>query len=296
MRNVEKKIIAVSFFILAIVVVWAVVVNISKDKTSSTAKTKIIKSVDYVNNTKEDASSSSKDHKSGTMKKADEGIPIIMYHSISNFTASSSFAAIRITKDNFTAEMKYLKDNSFHTLTMDEAYDYIVNNKEIPKKSVMITFDDGYEDNYTEAYPILKSYGFKATVFVVTSVINSDPGYLTSAQLREMSSNGIDIESETTKDMKLTALSNDQRISALKDSKTNLETILGKKVEGISYPMGIYDDNTVLEAKDAGYKLGFTRDGKWAYKNNGQFKLSRIYIDPSYTENQFENKINSSNQ
>lgn len=295
MRNVEKKIIAVSFFILSVVIVWAIMVNINKDRTSYTSKTKIIKSVDYGNNTNEDSTKSSIKDNKGSMKKAGGSVPVIMYHSVSNANASSSFASIRMTKSNFKNEMQYLKDNSYHTLTMDELYDYIVNNKEIPEKSVMITFDDGYEDNYTDVYPILKEYGFKATIFVITSVINSDPGYLTSAQLKEMSSNGIEIESETTKDMKLEELTSTQQESALEDSKTKLETILGKKVEYVSYPMGSCDDNTVVEAKNTGYKLGFTRDGKWANKNNGQFKLSRMYIDPSYNQQQFENKINNNN-
>ncbi|MCJ7691048.1 MAG: polysaccharide deacetylase family protein, partial [Clostridiaceae bacterium] len=93
------------------------------------------------------------------VKHNDKGIPVLMYHAIGYEKGNTA----RVPKENFKEQMKYLKDNGYVTLTLDEAYDFFSNNKPIPEKSVVLTFDDGYVDNYVEALPILKEFGFKAT-------------------------------------------------------------------------------------------------------------------------------------
>lgn len=97
----------------------------------------------------------------------------------------------------FKTQMKYIKDNGYTTLTPKQLYNFFVENKPIPKKSVVITFDDGYLDNYKYAYPILKEFNLKATIFVIASNIDKDNRCMTSKQLKELQNNGIDIESHT---------------------------------------------------------------------------------------------------
>ena len=120
-------------------------------------------------------------------------IPILMYHSISYEKGNT----VRVPKENFKEQMKYLKDNNYTTLNLDELYIYMKTGKIIPKKPIVITFDDGYKDNYTNAYPILKEFKLKATVFVITDTIDTAKNYLTSNEIKSMDANNIRIESHT---------------------------------------------------------------------------------------------------
>lgn len=207
------------------------------------------------------------------VKYNDAGIPILMYHSVKYEKGNP----VRISEDRFREQMKYLKDNGYITLTLDEAYSFFINNTPVPKKSVVITFDDGYVDNYTSAYPILKEYGFKATVFVITNVIGTGE-YLNMAQIKELNDYGIDIQSHTLNHENLSILSYDKQVETLRKSKEALENILGEPIEYIAYPFGKYNKDTVKAVEAVGYKLALTTAGKWSDKTDGIFTLDRVYI------------------
>ncbi|MGO4076030.1 polysaccharide deacetylase family protein, partial [Staphylococcus aureus] len=89
-----------------------------------------------------------------------------------------------------------LKDNDYVTLSPEEVYRVFTTNSMPSKKSVLITFDDGYTDNYTKAFPILKQYEMKATIFMIEQSIGR-PNHLTDEQMDEMMAHGISIESHT---------------------------------------------------------------------------------------------------
>ena len=93
-----------------------------------------------------------------------------------------------IREDLFREQMKFLKDNGYNPLTMDQLYEYVVNGAAVPEKPVVLTFDDGYADTYTIVYPLMKEYGFPATVFINPGDIGTR---LTWDQVREMHKNGI---------------------------------------------------------------------------------------------------------
>lgn len=211
-----------------------------------------------------------------------KAIPVLMYHSIDYQEGNE----LRVPKEKFREQMQYLKDNEYTTLSLDEAFDFFKNNKPIPKKSVVITFDDGYEDNYVNAYPILKEFGQRAVIFVISSTV--DHGSLTSDQLKEMQKNGIDIQSHTVNHDQLDILSYDKQYKTLKDSRESLEIILNKKVKYISYPFGKYNKNTFKAAKDAGYEMAFTTKGGFSQINNGIMQLNRLRINASMSIAQFK--------
>lgn len=87
------------------------------------------------------------------LKYNDKGVPVLMYHSITNERGNE----LELSKELFQVQMSFLKDKNYTTLSLDELYDFLVFNKPVPEKSVIITFDDGYVDNYLNAYPILKN-------------------------------------------------------------------------------------------------------------------------------------------
>lgn len=208
------------------------------------------------------------------LKYNNEGVCILMYHSI----GYEKNNRLRIPQQQFKEQMKYIKDNGYTTLTIQQLYNFFVENKPIPKKSVVITFDDGYLDNYEYAYPILKEFSLKATIFVTPNTIDKSNGYMTSKQLKELQGNGIDIESHTFNHEELNNLSYEKQLKTLKESKEVLEKILDKKVNYIAYPFGKYNEDTIKAMKNAGYTMGFTTGGKIARKDDGIYTLHRIGV------------------
>jgi peptidoglycan/xylan/chitin deacetylase (PgdA/CDA1 family) len=217
----------------------------------------------------------------------DKPIPILMYHSI----AYEKDNDIRIPKEKFREQMKFLKDNGYTTLTLTEVSDLFTKNIPIPKKSVVLTFDDGYVDNYTNAFPVLKEFGIKATVFVITDWVDKVPQFMTISQLKEMEKNGIDIEAHTQIHDELDKLNYDEQLKTLKGSKEFLEKNLNKRVNFMAYPFGKYNSTTIKAANDAGYTVALKMAGGWAKKENGMLTLNRIYVGANDSIDTFKNKI-----
>jgi len=217
----------------------------------------------------------------------DKSVPVLMYHSI-GFEKGNE---LRVPVERFTEQMKFLKDNGYTTLSLDELYDFFNNNKPIPSKSVVITFDDGYADNYTNAYPVLKELGLKATMFVITSTIDKNSGYLNSSQLKEMQNNKISIESHTVNHVELDKIPYAKQLDTLKKSKDMIENILDNKVYYICYPVGKWNNDTLKAAKQAGYKMGFTTKNSLSNKANGLYTLNRVRINASYGITTFKKVI-----
>lgn len=214
-------------------------------------------------------------------------IPILMYHSVSYEKGN----ILRVSKENFRVQMKYLKDNNYTTLTIDELYSYMQTGRLLPKKPIVITFDDGYKDNYTNAYPILKEFGLKATVFIITSTIDVEKDFLTSNEIKIMDSNNIRIESHTVAHEKLDKTSYKDSIKTLTTSKVKLEKILNRKINYIAYPYGVYNENTIKAVKESGYKLAFSTEFGFIDKNNNIYSLGRIFVNSNFTLEQFKAKL-----
>ena len=223
-----------------------------------------------------------------SFKFNNEGIPILMYHSVKYEKDNP----VRIAEERFREQMKYLKDNGYTTLTLDEAYAFFQSNTPVPKKSVVLTFDDGYVDNFTTAYPILKEFGFKATIFVITNVIGKGE-YLSEVQIKELDEHGLDIQSHTVNHENLSELSYDKQLATLKNSKEFLEKLLDKQIKYIAYPFGKYNKDTVKAVESAGYDLALTTAGKWSDKADGIYTLDRVYISGFHDMETFKNRISN---
>lgn len=215
-------------------------------------------------------------------------IPILMYHSISYEKGNS----LRVSKENFRIQMKYLKDNNYTTLTVDELYNYMQTGKIAPKKPIVITFDDGYKDNYTNAYPILNEFGFKATIFVITNTIDKDINYLTSSEIKSMDATNMRIESHTVAHEHLDEISYKESIVTMEKSKEKLEKLLNRKINYIAYPYGGYNENVIKAAKETNYKLAFSTDFGFIDKNNNIYSLGRIFVNSNFTFQEFKAKLN----
>jgi peptidoglycan/xylan/chitin deacetylase (PgdA/CDA1 family) len=214
-----------------------------------------------------------------TLMNDNRGVPVICYHSINDDPSVKN--PIILSKEKLREQLQTIKDNGYTTLTMAQLNDYLFEDKPIPEKSVVITFDDGYEDNYTNALPILKEFNMNATIFVIQSYLDKDP-YLTTQQVKEMSDYGIDIESHTVSHLRLSTLSYEDQLKELKDSKEKLESVINKPIISIAYPEGKYNEDTKKAFSEAGYSMGFTTERGYADRSDNPAELNRIVLDYTY--------------
>ena len=122
------------------------------------------------------------------------GVPVLNYHQVEDKDGNP----LTLYCDQFDQQMAYLAEEGYHTITLDEMMDAAESGAPLPAKPVVITLDDGYVDNYEYAYPILKKYGFKATIFLINDFTGVYPNYLTWEQIHEMQDSGlINFESHT---------------------------------------------------------------------------------------------------
>lgn len=221
------------------------------------------------------------------------GIAVLYYHSVRQTEDNE----LIISPDKLKEQLQFLKDQGYVSLTLAEAKEYILNNKQIPEKSILITFDDGYMDNYSNAFPILKELNMKATIFCIGSHLDGSY-YLSEDAIKELVDYGIDIQGHTVNHDKLSNLTYEDQLKTLKNSKEYLEKITHKEVFAVAYPFGQFNDDTLKAAKESGYSLGFVTDTGMAMNSDNPLKLKRIYISSQYDFNKFKsifsNVINKS--
>lgn len=200
-------------------------------------------------------------------------VPILNYHKIDTF-----YHALSIPPQEFEEQIAYLSLNGYTTITPDDLMAYFNHDKELPEKPILITFDDGYLDNYTNAYPILKKYGFTATIFIVTDLVGHDERFMTWDQIRQMQQDGFVFGSHTVSHIALTNLTRNQAMDELVNSRKEIERQLGTKVRYFAYPTGAYNQQVEEMVKQAGYRAAFTIRYGQAGIDSNPYALERIPI------------------
>lgn len=212
-----------------------------------------------------------------------QGIPVLNYHQINDQDHNS----LTLSTSEFEAQIRYLAKKGYQGITPDQLIDYLEYGKPLPPKPILITLDDGYEDNYQNAYPILQKYHFTATIFLISDFTGTYPRYLTWDQTREMEQNGIVFEGHTLSHISLPKASDEELRKQLVQSKQALEWRLGKKVEYLAYPGGEYDQRVIQMAKEAGYRAAFTVNFGRDRQNSTLYTLNRIPIFGSQSHTLF---------
>ncbi|MEI6208846.1 MAG: polysaccharide deacetylase family protein [Desulfuromonadales bacterium] len=185
-------------------------------------------------------------------------VPVLCYH---QFSLKKSKNKISVTMETFDRQMAYLKNNGYTVITLKQFDDFIEYRQRPPKKSVLISIDDGWKTVRTIAYPILKKYGFTAVLFVYTDLIKSKPNSVALSwdDVREMVASGvIEVESHTVTHADLTKVGNDQVRKELADSQSAIHSKLGVTSAFLAYPYGNFNHDVVDGMRKSGYKAGFT--------------------------------------
>lgn len=199
-------------------------------------------------------------------------VPIMMYH---NVRVTDEPKANSVSPANFDKQMAFLKKSHYNVMSFEEFVRRTVSGEPFPRKSAVITFDDGYEDNYLNAYPILSKYQFPAIIFIPSHKIGQ-PDYLTWAQVREMSAHNITIGSHTQYHDYLPDLPREQQMQEIFGSKRFIQEQIRKPVEYFAYPIGGFSDEIKQMVKEAGYLAAATTNRGYDHVNKDVYELNRI--------------------
>lgn len=213
-------------------------------------------------------------------------VPILMYHHIREFNDPRKpiDTNLSVPPSNFKAQMDYLKNNGYKTITLDQLY----SDDTLPSKPVVVTFDDGYQDAYDNALPVLKSNGQVGTFYIITGGVDNAPGfYLTSKEIKKMADEGMEIGSHTMSHPDLAATNLVDSDKQLVDSKKFLEQVTGAPVNHFCYPSGKYNNTVTTQVQKAGYVSAVTTHSKGSFDDS--LTLPRIRISPGLKIGDFAN-------
>jgi len=216
-------------------------------------------------------------------------IPVLMYHKISPDPKSGGLG-MRVTPASFNRQMQYLAKNGYHTVQLTELTDFINEDKTLPPKSIVITFDDGYLDNYKYAFPILKKYGFTAAVFIVTDYIGKTNDFDAVKKLQpvnqllgwneidQMSDYGITIGAHTLNHISLTDITLPEARYEIENCKLVLEEHLKTTVETFAYPYGHHNSQLEEIVRESGYTIAVTTDQGLVTPESDPYAIKRVRI------------------
>jgi peptidoglycan/xylan/chitin deacetylase (PgdA/CDA1 family) len=200
-------------------------------------------------------------------------LPILMYHYIEvvTDTRDTMRKSLAILPAVFDKQVKTLKEAGYTFLTASQIPAILDGKLALPEKPIILTFDDGYRDFYTDAYPILKKYQVPATAYVVPGFLDK-PNYLFKTQLDEINKDGlVEIAAHTVHHVYLKGMNAERARVEIQQSKTELEQAIQKPVVSFAYPYGAFDLEIAKQVEAAGFTNavstlpGVELDGKNTY-------------------------------
>jgi peptidoglycan/xylan/chitin deacetylase (PgdA/CDA1 family) len=235
------------------------------------------------------------DKKGGLTLQGYQTVPVLSYHNLS----PSESDKMTVSQAMFDQQMRLLKEKGYRVISLDQFFDFLEFKSTLPPKSVVITVDDGWRSAYEIALPILKKYGYPATLFIYTDRIIDTPKTLSWGLLREMAEHGIDIQCHTKSHRNLTLPAKGE---SFKDYFANMEEELSackelinknlnREVKYLAYPYGDTNPLVIELAKKLGYRGAFTikRGSNPFFIHNYRVNRSVVYGD--FSLSQFERNL-----
>jgi peptidoglycan/xylan/chitin deacetylase (PgdA/CDA1 family) len=226
---------------------------------------------------------------------------ILMYHSVT-FPGSGRERRFSCPPSLFERHINYLCSAGYSVLSLTEIHERLVEGGDIPEKTVSITLDDGFGNNYENAYPVLRKYNLPATIFLVAGLIGktsewmkgvNDIGHrlLTWEQIREMHSTGIEFGAHTVSHPKLSEIGKDRAKAEISVSKEVIEAGLGSRVRHFAYPYGFWNESVREMVKQAGFVTACTTRPGFNHRRIDPFLLRRIDIEGTDSIGRFRRKL-----
>ncbi len=205
-------------------------------------------------------------------------VPVLVYHYIEyvNDPDDPTRKLLATEPHILDQQIKTLLDNGFEFINFKDLEDYFEGAAIPPKKPIMLTFDDGYEDFYSDAFPIISKYKVKSIQYVISGAIGK-PNYMNQAQIREVMDSGlVEIGAHTVDHFNLLKLSPSDSLIQIKNSKEDLEKKFGIKVSSFAYPYGHHSPLLEEQAQRIGYGTAVTMDKGYTIRKNERFAIKRI--------------------
>lgn len=213
-------------------------------------------------------------------------VPILVYHHI-----DSHRGIYYVSSNRFEQELTYLVGNDYHAISMANYADFLEHGTALPNKPVVLTFDDGYADAYTNVYPLLKTYHLSGTFYIITGKVGQ-PGYLTWDQIKEMAANGMEIGAHTVTHPYLTKLPLLAAFWQIWGSRLDLQRHLGIPVTTFAYPYNDHNRATNFLAHLAGYSTACIVDFHTGDSERDYFTVPRYSVISGESINVFRLVVN----
>lgn len=207
-------------------------------------------------------------------------VPVLLYHHIQPLSIAQQLghAQLTVDRDTFDEQMAYLAAQGYHSLSGDELADALISHHPLPAKSILITIDDGYDDNYAYAFQILKKYNIAGNFMIPTGLIENK-GYMTWSQLKEMIGNpSMHIYNHTWSHAYLDGAGKDKIEYEIVTANKQIEDNLGKHTSIFTYPFGSFNDLVIGILKEHGFKAAFSTINGNIQCESYIFALRRIHI------------------
>lgn len=238
------------------------------------------------------------------VKKKKYEMPVIMYHRVIKDESEKGVHGTYVTVKQFEEQIRYLKKKGYETVTFKD----LLNNRykqrfDKNKKWIMITFDDGYKDNYENAFPILKKYKFKGIIYILDGIEynkwdvdnSGNPekkfALMNQNELLEMQKYGIEFGGHTSTHPRLAKLPTDKVKTEIINSKSNIEKLIGKELLSFAYPYGSLNEEVKNVPQEAGYKFAVATDSGSIVFSDDLFEIRRIGIFPTNNLFNFKRKV-----
>jgi len=231
----------------------------------------------------------------GVTPEGYQTVPVLVYHKFSKRTSDR----MTVREDAFEEQMAFLKRNGYRVITLDDLFAFLDGKRPIPSKSVVITFDDGWRSMYEIAYPILRKYGYPATLFVYTDLIRPSASTLDWDKIREMARNGMDIQCHTKTHRSLGKIEADESFqeyfeairAELVESARIIKRQTNKDVKYLAYPFGDTNSLVIAMAGRLGFQGAVTvvRAGNPFFADD--FRVGRAMIYGNFDLKDFQNNL-----
>lgn len=227
-------------------------------------------------------------------------LPILLYHRVVKSTIKDSVVGIYVTEEKFDEQLAHLQKSKFRTITFFDVHNALKGDKALSSKNIILTFDDGYEDNYSSAFPLLKKYNFTAVIFLVTghesntwdvSKNEPDAKLLSKQQVLEMYDYGIEFGAHTLNHANLTEIPENLVLKEIYNSKIYLAKELKIPVISFAYPYGECNKVTKEAVKSFGFEFGVATDSGPLNFLKDLYQIRRQIIFSHTSLFQFKKKI-----
>ncbi|MEI7578468.1 MAG: polysaccharide deacetylase family protein [bacterium] len=222
-----------------------------------------------LNNFAKDYDYPPKEQNKGTVR-----IPVLTYHHVAPIPDQQNMQAYYVTPVMFEKQLQYLKEKNYRTLTTREFLEQVKSGQNPSQKSIVLTFDDGAKNNYDNAFPLLKKYGFVGVFYIPTNKTG-----ITQTQLKEMADAGMEIGSHSKTHPDLSKISDDAKLTdEIINSRGMLQSWTGQDIYSIAYPGCTANSLNISYVTKAGYQVGFSCGKVIDHKYSQRYVLSRIHV------------------